>query len=108
MGISRDVSEPRREAVTGPLKFGIFCAGSVLPQEAYGALYDTPIATKTLHVIGMGNNDIGVEGSIKSLRVCEETRKQTLFRPGGHYIPRDKDVVNGITEFVQMFISFEV
>ncbi|KAA8914594.1 serine hydrolase FSH [Sphaerosporella brunnea] len=95
---------PRPETFTTshpPLKFAACYCGFRAP-ERYEEWYTPKVKTPTLHVIGTLDTVVDEARSLALVKACEKGDENTVYHPGGHYLPSQKNVVGALVGFIRI------
>ena len=82
---------------------GVFFSGFKARFEQYQPIYETGVQVPTLHVVGENDVLVSVERSGGLVDVCEGA--EVLKHQNGHNIPKEKDDVERIAEFLRKHLG---
>ena len=82
-----------------PLKFAVMYSGFRATPPELQFLFDPPIETPTMHVLGRLDSVVSEERSLALVEKC--VKPVTITHPGGHYVPVGREWVLRLVEFVR-------
>lgn len=82
-----------------PLKYCVSVGGFICSDEAYSNFY--PIATPTLHIVGVNDTIVTPERSQTLIRVCDDARVEK--HDGSHFIPSKASWKNFFVAYLTSF-----
>ena len=92
-----------------PLNFAVAYSGFPALHPLYAALYDPPISTPLLHVIGTLDTVVDESRSLRLVDACgldkELKAERVIYHPGGHFLPSQKQYVNALVGFIRQTVS---
>lgn len=95
-----------------PLKFGIVYSGFRFADERFRALYDEPVRTPVLHVMGTLDALVSEAMSRALVEACaggdSDVEKRVVFHPGGHFVPSQKTYLDIAVGFVRTALEQRV
>ncbi|EWC44310.1 hypothetical protein DRE_01136 [Drechslerella stenobrocha 248] len=86
-----------------PLKFAVAYCGFRPPNEEYRWLYEPPIRTPVLNVLGSLDTVVDEKLARALVDACEGGR--VLWHPGGHYVVVKRQWLDAVAVFVRDFVS---
>ncbi|PWY99861.1 hypothetical protein BCV70DRAFT_176771 [Testicularia cyperi] len=87
----------------GPLKFAIAVSGFRSRDRVHQKLFEKPIQTPVLHVLGRADQIVDIERSQTLVDVCKNSRVE--LHDGGHSLPSQAPWRNFFRDFLSAFCS---
>ena len=87
-----------------PLKFCIVYSGFKFDDPRYRALYDPPVTTPVLHVMGSLDALVSEERGRALADTCAG-QAEVVLHPGGHFVPGGKRFLDVAVGFVRLALE---
>jgi fermentation-respiration switch protein FrsA (DUF1100 family) len=96
-----------REMHPGGVKFAALYSGFYAPNPLYTAFYEPKISSPTLHFIGSLDTVVEESRSLALVDACEGGKDNTVYHPGGHFVPAGKEWAGVLVGFIKKCIEAE-
>ncbi|KJZ71155.1 hypothetical protein HIM_09454 [Hirsutella minnesotensis 3608] len=94
-----------------PLKFAVIISGYASSGESCRAFFDSPIKTPSMHMLGILDDVVDEETSLKLAARCQgpdddkPNESIVVYHPGGHVAPSGKRELAAMTQFLKRCIG---